>query len=127
MVYVDNMEAPFGNMIMCHMIADTTEELIAMAKKIGVAEKWIQDKGTYSEHFDICQSKRKIAVKAGAVEVTMIQLGRMLARRAEAAFHARKTGLQTFVEEPANSISQEREQALQDNPAQIKLDFTGNA
>jgi hypothetical protein len=35
------MRAPFGRMIMCHMFADTTEELNDMADKIGVAGKWI--------------------------------------------------------------------------------------
>ncbi len=38
-VYVDDMEAEFGNMIMCHMIADTHDELIAMADAIGVDRK----------------------------------------------------------------------------------------
>lgn len=41
-VYVDNMRAPFGRMLMCHMSADTSEELLAMADRIGVARKWIQ-------------------------------------------------------------------------------------
>ena len=41
-VYVDNMQAQFGRMKMCHMIADSTEELLAMADRIGVARKWIQ-------------------------------------------------------------------------------------
>lgn len=85
-VYVDNMEAGFGNMIMCHMIADTTEELLKMADKIGVQRKWIQDKGTYLEHFDICLSKRKLAVKNGAVEITMMQLGRMTTKRPGSPF-----------------------------------------
>lgn len=56
---------------MCHMLADTEEELIAMAKKIGVAVKWHQYKGTPKSHFDICLSKRALAVAAGAIEITI--------------------------------------------------------
>jgi hypothetical protein len=123
MVYVDNMQAPFGNMIMCHMIADTTEELIAMAKKIGVAERWIQDKGTYSEHFDICLTKRKKAVAEGAKEITMMELGRMLGRRAATGFYTRKTGLEDFVMEAA-PIKEQDWNDIKPNPAQISFDFT---
>lgn len=39
MVYVDNMEAGYKGMIMCHMIADTREELLQMVDKIGVQIK----------------------------------------------------------------------------------------
>lgn len=39
MVYVDNFESSYGRMIMCHMIADTKEELLEMVDKIGVARK----------------------------------------------------------------------------------------
>lgn len=60
-------------MFLCHMVADTTDELLAMADKIGVRRKWIQHAGTYKEHFDICMSKRAKAVKAGAVEITWRQ------------------------------------------------------
>ncbi|NTS31315.1 DUF4031 domain-containing protein [Phyllobacterium sp. BT25] len=76
-VYVDDMAAPFGNMIMCHMWADTDEELLAMADKIGVHRKWIQGHPTLSfgkhrgaswVHFDIAQSKRALAVRNGAIE-----------------------------------------------------------
>jgi hypothetical protein len=81
MVYVDNMEAKFGRMTMCHMIADTTEELLQMADKIGVARKWIQYPGTSREHFDVAKSARAKAVKAGAKEISMMELGRMLAKR----------------------------------------------
>jgi hypothetical protein len=81
-VYVDNMQANYGRMKMCHMVADSTEELMAMADRIGVARKWIQKAGTYQEHFDICMTKRKVAVSAGALEVTMKELCKItMARR----------------------------------------------
>lgn len=84
-VYVDDMKASFGRMKMCHMIADSTDELMAMADLIGVDRKWIQHAGTNHEHFDIAMSKRKLAVEAGAVEVTRLQLGRILRDRRGAA------------------------------------------
>ena len=71
MVYIDNMEAGFGRMKMCHMIADTPQELLEMVDKIGVERKWIQYPGTPHEHFDICLSKKKIAVEMGAKAITM--------------------------------------------------------
>ena len=66
-VYIDDMRAPYGRMIMCHMTADTTEELLAMADRIGVARKWIQHEGTPWEHFDICLAKRLRARLCGAI------------------------------------------------------------
>lgn len=81
-VYVDNMRAPFGRLIMCHMIADTAAELHAMAATIGVARKWCQKEalGQGWIHYDICLSKRALAVKAGAVEITWRQAGEMCMR-----------------------------------------------
>lgn len=74
-VFVDNMHTVslgrFGRMKMSHMIADTTEELLTMADLIGVHRKWLQYSGTYKEHFDIALSKRVLAVRHGAVEITM--------------------------------------------------------
>jgi hypothetical protein len=64
------MEAPFGNMLMCHMVADTHRELVAMADAIGVNRKWIQYPGTIREHFDIAKSKKVLAVRHGAIEIT---------------------------------------------------------
>ena len=66
---------------MCHMLADTTEELLEMADRIGVARKWIQNAGTHSEHFDISLSKRKLAVAAGAKEITMREAGQIIRQR----------------------------------------------
>lgn len=79
-VYVDDMRAPFGRMLMCHMMADSDDELRAMAKTIGVQLKWHQYPGTYRSHFDIALSKRAEAVAAGAKEITWRQTG-MISRR----------------------------------------------
>lgn len=80
-VYVDDMQAPYGRMKMCHMMADTTDELFAMADRIGVDRKWIQKAGTIYEHFDIALSKRSKAVAAGAKEVSMRDLGLLIRSR----------------------------------------------
>lgn len=89
-VYVDSMRAPFGRMVMCHMLADTSEELHAMARRIGVARRWCQYEGTYREHYDICLSKRKAAVAAGAVEITWRQTGVIVRNRKEQKHGLRK-------------------------------------
>lgn len=68
-VYVDDMRAPYGRMVMCHMVADTAVELHNMADRIGVKRKWFQ-----GNHYDICLAKRCLAVKYGAVEVTRKEL-----------------------------------------------------
>lgn len=77
MVYVDDMRAKYRRMIMCHMMADTTEELLEMAAKIGVAKKWIQHPGTFKEHFDVCLEMRAKAVALGAKEITWRQAGEL--------------------------------------------------
>lgn len=77
-VYVDTMSAPLGRMKMCHMAADSTAELLAMADTIGLNRTHLQDVGTYREHFDVCQSKRAAAIAAGAVSVGQMEFGRIL-------------------------------------------------
>ena len=66
---MDFQKAAYGRMKMCHMLADSEEELLAMADTIGVARKWIQRPARGPVHFDICQAKRKLAVVAGAIEI----------------------------------------------------------
>lgn len=87
-VYVDDMKASYGRMKMCHMMADTTEELLAMAERIGVDRKWIQYAGTVREHFDIALTKRAIAVEAGAVEVTKRDIGMLIRKRRGRSYDA---------------------------------------
>ena len=71
-VYVDSANIPYGRMIMCHMVADTLDELHAMADKIGIKRKWFQEKSTL--HYDVSKSKKKLAIEFGAVEIDRRQL-----------------------------------------------------
>ena len=73
MVYVDDMRAQYGRMVMCHMVADTLDELHAMADKIGVSRRWFQNKSGHP-HYDIALSKRKLAIQFGAQKITTLQL-----------------------------------------------------
>jgi hypothetical protein len=69
MTYVDACRAPYRGMLMCHMLADTPEELHAMADRIGIRRKWFQ-----GDHYDICLAKRLMALRAGAVEVEVREI-----------------------------------------------------
>ena len=79
-VYVDNYNADHGRMVMCHMVADTQKELHEMASKIGVDRKWFQRRLSmpWRDHYDICLAKKKLAVRYGAIEITVSQLGKLL-------------------------------------------------
>lgn len=65
-VYVDNGQIQYRRMKMCHMLADTIEELHSMADKIGIKREWFQNETT--PHYDICQSKKQLAIQNGAIE-----------------------------------------------------------
>ncbi|MCA7981316.1 DUF4031 domain-containing protein [Burkholderia cepacia] len=84
-VYVDDMYrysvGEFGRMKMSHLIADTSDELLAMVRRIGVDPKWIQHAGSSDEHFDIAMSKRSAAITAGAIPITYRECGAMSMRR----------------------------------------------
>lgn len=76
-VYVDQPIFPCGRMMMCHLWADTLDELLAMVDRIGVDRKWIQGHPELSFgkhrsaswiHFDIAKGKRTLAIEAGAIE-----------------------------------------------------------
>lgn len=103
-VYVDDMRAPFGRMIMCHMIADTKAELISMASRIGVNTRWIQKSDTCDEHFDISLTKRAEAVRLGAIEITWRQCGAMTARKREEGQLGKPEEAENWLK---NKISQE--------------------
>lgn len=76
-VYIDDMYlypmGRFGRMKMSHMIADTDEELHAMADKIGLPRRWFQ-----GDHYDVSMSLRAKAIEAGASSITLRELGQIV-------------------------------------------------
>lgn len=77
-VYVDDQKNVCANMQMCHMLADTTDELHAMADRMGLKRAWFQPKSF--PHYDLSQSKRKQAICLGAVEITGRQAVQIIRR-----------------------------------------------
>ena len=77
-VYVDAPVFPLGRMKMCHMVADLIEELHEMADRIGIDRKHYQGAIPKKKpHYDICKSKRELAIEKGAIEVTSKELVRV--------------------------------------------------
>jgi hypothetical protein len=72
-VYVDTMRAHFKGMLMCHMIADSEQELHAMAAAIGMQRKWYQ-----RDHYDISMELKQLAIQRGAREIGMRELAAMV-------------------------------------------------
>ncbi len=72
-VYVDDMRMParVGRIQArwSHLMADTDEELHAFAAGIGLRRSWAQHPGTWRSHYDVTDSKRAEAIRAGAVEI----------------------------------------------------------
>jgi hypothetical protein len=80
-VYVDKARNGYRNMVMCHMIADTFDELHTMAETIGVERRWFQPSPPYSfPHYDIALTKRKLAIQNGAIECERKTFGEYMRR-----------------------------------------------
>ena len=86
-VYVDKAKNRFRQMVMCHLMADTPEELRRMADVIGLKPEWLQNAGTVKEHYDISLSKRRLALENGAVEIGNAETVCLLNRKRREACH----------------------------------------
>ena len=72
-VYIDKANIKYKRMIMCHMIADSYEELHDMAKKIGMKNTWFQKNASFP-YYDVCLMRKKKALEYGAIEVSRKEL-----------------------------------------------------
>ena len=81
MTYVDDTRWPLGRVVMCHLIADSPGELERTADALGLLRSYIQHPGTWKEHLDVSRSKRALAVRLGAREITGREFVAMLRER----------------------------------------------
>lgn len=74
-VYVDNIriaaDVPNGNHVISgtwsHLVADTHDELMAFAARLGLNPAWLQNPHQPLEHFDVTANVRARAVRLGAL------------------------------------------------------------
>jgi hypothetical protein len=64
----------------CHLLADTSTELHALAAQLEVPRRFFQDH-PWRWHYDLPAHARVTAVELGAVELTMHEVGALLRRR----------------------------------------------
>lgn len=64
----------------CHLLADSPDELHAMAERIGVPRRFFQDH-PWRWHYDLPEHIRVKAISHGALEVSMHEVGALLRRR----------------------------------------------
>jgi len=79
MIYVDWIQKCDRNNIwnydqFCHLYADTKEELINFAVKIGLKPEWLQKSNFDIYHFDLTINKRNNAIANGAYILTRQEL-----------------------------------------------------
>ena len=64
----------------CHLLADTRDELHAMAAAVGMP-RWTFQDHPWRWHYDLPEHLREAAVARGAQIVTMHEVGALLRRR----------------------------------------------
>lgn len=68
-VYVDNDEIHLHGYVLCHMYADTLDELHLMAKHLKLASRWFHE-GKHFPYYTLSKGKRAEAIRRGATPVT---------------------------------------------------------
>lgn len=68
-VYVDDAVHPWRGQRWAHLMADTLEELHAMAWQLGIPRRAFQNK-TSGAHYDVTADLREQAIRLGAVPIS---------------------------------------------------------
>jgi hypothetical protein len=89
-VYVDNArrfrKAKSGHTyILSHMMADTADEMHAMALQLGLTRRYCQ-----GDYYEVIQKQRRVALSLGAVELSEAELARRVGEQRRAAQEARQ-------------------------------------
>ena len=81
-VYVDEMTVclksehwPYSHV--CHLVADSVEELHVFAGRLGLKRAWFQDR-LYLPHYDLTIGKRLNAVRLGAIALDQSQFAEFM-------------------------------------------------
>lgn len=53
-----------------HLFADSPDELLCFARRLGLDASWVQHAGTHREHFDVTDTVRRAALQLGAQHIT---------------------------------------------------------
>jgi hypothetical protein len=87
-VYVDDMrlKARVGRLEArwSHLMTgpgDDLDELHALAVSIGLKREWFQSPPEHYPHYDVTETKRQQAIRAGAVAITWYEAGELLTGR----------------------------------------------
>ena len=71
MIFIDDVRLTYGKTKICHAVAETTDELLAVANAIDVEPHHIKGEGTRYEFLVVPWDKRKEVLKHNATEVTI--------------------------------------------------------
>ncbi len=68
-VYVDDAVHSWRGQRWAHLMADTLEELHAMAQRLGIPRRAFQDK-TSGAHYDVTAALREEAIRLGTIAIS---------------------------------------------------------
>ena len=85
--YVDEAIWEWRGRRWCHLTADSDEELHELAARLGLLRQWFQTKPErpWADHYDLPEEIRVQAIACGARPLTTLEMGRLQARRRDAA------------------------------------------